>query len=402
MPHAAAAAPFRADHVGSLLRPAALAAQRARLKAGGIDAATLAAAEDEAIADLVRRQRDVGLASITDGELRRDWWHLDFLGQLDGVTLAANEGPKFKVAGQGEQPPIATVTARPIRDARGRPTVEADVQLAGGAAGRASVPSGASTGSAEAHELRDGDPMRYGGRGVLNAVAHVNGPIADALRGLVDSGVERVIGIVLAPQYSALIMGGYNAAVADAVADQGITIPVEVAGAWHDVPGWIDSLAERVIETIDAVGDLPVVFTAHSLPEAVVRRDLAYLDQLHETIRRVAERVGLREDQWQFGYQSAGHSPEEWLTPDFKDLVPDIAAAGHSGVVFVPVQFLADHLEILYDIDVAGREEAEEVGLAFHRVPMPNTSPTFIDALRQVVDREVAAATAQPGSAAPS
>ncbi len=106
-----AAAPFRADHVGSLLRPASLAALRARFKAGEVDAATLAAAEDEAIADAVRRQCDVGLKSITDGEFRRDWWHLDFLGQLDGVTLATHEGPKFKVAGQ-EQPPIATVTGR--------------------------------------------------------------------------------------------------------------------------------------------------------------------------------------------------------------------------------------------------------------------------------------------------
>jgi 5-methyltetrahydropteroyltriglutamate--homocysteine methyltransferase len=111
-PQAATAAPFRADHVGSLLRPAALAAARARFKAGELDAATLAGAEDEAIAEVVRRQRDVGLSSITDGELRRDWWHLDFLGQLDGVTLAANDGPKFTVAGQGEQPPIATVTGR--------------------------------------------------------------------------------------------------------------------------------------------------------------------------------------------------------------------------------------------------------------------------------------------------
>jgi 5-methyltetrahydropteroyltriglutamate--homocysteine methyltransferase len=108
---APAAAPFRADHVGSLLRPAALAALRARHKAGEVDAATLAAAEDAAIAEVAARQRDVGLASITDGEFRRDWWHLDFLGQLDGVTLAVNEGPKFKVAGQ-EQPPIATVTGR--------------------------------------------------------------------------------------------------------------------------------------------------------------------------------------------------------------------------------------------------------------------------------------------------
>jgi ferrochelatase len=220
---------------------------------------------------------------------------------------------------------------------------------------------------------------------------HTAPRIADALARLIDAGAERVVCIVLAPQYSALIMGGYAVAVSEAVAQQEIAIPVEIAGPWHDVPGWIDSLAERVTETIAAAGDLPVVFTAHSLPEVVVKRDPRYLEQLHETIHRVAERVGLREGQWQFGYQSAGHSPEEWLTPDFKDLVPEIAAAGHSGVIFVPVQFLADHLEILYDIDVAGREEAAEVGLAFHRIPMPNTSPTFIDALRQVVDREVAA-----------
>lgn len=218
---------------------------------------------------------------------------------------------------------------------------------------------------------------------------HSEPRIPDALARLVGSGVERIIGIVLAPQYSPLIMGGYNRAVDAAVEEQGITVPVHVAGAWHDVPGWIDSLAERVRDTVAEVGDLPVVFTAHSLPEAVVERDPGYLNQIHETIRGVAERAGLRDDQWQFGYQSAGHSPEEWLTPDFKDLVPDLAAAGHTGVIFVPVQFVADHLETLYDIDIAGREEAEEVGLTFHRVPVPNASPAFAEALRQVVAREV-------------
>lgn len=221
---------------------------------------------------------------------------------------------------------------------------------------------------------------------------HTEPRIPDALRRLVDAGVDRVIGIVLAPQYSPLIMGGYNRKVEETVALQGIDIPVTVAGAWHDIPGWIDSLAERLQETIDGAGDLPIVFTAHSLPQPVVERDPGYLDQIHETIRRVADRVGLRPDQWQFGYQSAGHAPEVWLTPDFKDLVPDLAKAGHTGVIFVPVQFIADHLETLYDIDIAGREEAEEVGLAFHRVPVPNTAPAFIDALRQVVERETPAA----------
>ncbi len=105
------AAPFRADQVGSLLRPEALAIARASWKRGELDAAALAAAEDQAVRDAVRRQQQAGLHSITDGEFRRDWWHLDFLGQLDGVTVKANDGPKFRVAGQ-EQPPIATVTGK--------------------------------------------------------------------------------------------------------------------------------------------------------------------------------------------------------------------------------------------------------------------------------------------------
>jgi 5-methyltetrahydropteroyltriglutamate--homocysteine methyltransferase len=111
--------PFRADQVGSLLRPAALANLRLQHKRGELDAATLRRAEDDAVRDVVQRQQQIGLRAITDGELRRDWWHLDFLAQLDGVTMKSNEGEKFKIAGQGEQPPIATVTghigcSRPI------------------------------------------------------------------------------------------------------------------------------------------------------------------------------------------------------------------------------------------------------------------------------------------------
>jgi len=103
--------PFRADHVGSLLRPAELAAARARYKAGEIDAAALRDSEDRAIREVVQRQEAIGLQAVTDGELRRDWWHLDFLAQLDGVQLKANEGEKFRIAGQ-EQPPITGVIGR--------------------------------------------------------------------------------------------------------------------------------------------------------------------------------------------------------------------------------------------------------------------------------------------------
>ena len=107
--------PFRADQVGSLLRPAELSALRSLFRRGEVDAAQLRAAEDQAISEAVRHQEAIGLQSITDGEFRRDWWHLDFLAQLEGVTLQENPGPKFQTGEHGgEQPPIATVTGRPL------------------------------------------------------------------------------------------------------------------------------------------------------------------------------------------------------------------------------------------------------------------------------------------------
>jgi 5-methyltetrahydropteroyltriglutamate--homocysteine methyltransferase len=141
--------PFRADQVGSLLRPAWLAQTRARWKAGEIDAQALREAEDRAVAEIVQRQRDIGLQAITDGEFRRDWWHLDFLGQLDGVTLKHNDGPKFKIEGQSEQPPIASVTgpvgcSRPIMaEDFGYLKSQVDSLPSGGAAavGKMTIPS---------------------------------------------------------------------------------------------------------------------------------------------------------------------------------------------------------------------------------------------------------------------
>src|SRR5206468_7938951 len=157
---------------------------------------------------------------------------------------------------------------------------------------------------------------------------------------------------------------------------------------------------------------VPVLLTSHSLPKRVVDREPEYLDQLRETVDAIVERVGLAADRWQFAYQSAGHTPEEWLKPDMKDLMPGLRAAGHRRVLMVPVQFLADHLEILYDIDVAARQEAEAAGLEFHRIESLNCSPLFIEALAEIA-RDVlfpqqmpsappAAASPHPPSPSPS
>jgi ferrochelatase len=223
---------------------------------------------------------------------------------------------------------------------------------------------------------------------------HSEPRIGGAVERLAAAGVERVIGIVLSPQYSSVIMGRYNQALEAAVGPLGPDGRATVAGAWHDLPAFLDTLAERTREALARLPDggrgVPVLLTAHSLPKSVVDREPGYVDQLIETAKPVAKRAGLDAEQWQFAYQSAGHSPGEWLRPDLKELFPDLARRGHTAVLVVPVQFLADHLEILYDLDVAAREEAEEAGIAFHRIELPNTQPAFIRALAAVVRRESA------------
>jgi ferrochelatase len=226
---------------------------------------------------------------------------------------------------------------------------------------------------------------------------HSEPRIDAAFQRLAAVGVRRVVAIVLSPQWSPIIMGGYSRAVEAAAARLGAGGEVTVAGAWHVLPEFIEALSARVLEALarfpaDRRGQVPVILTAHSLPRPVVDREPEYIEQLMATVHAVVARAELAPGRWQFAYQSAGHSPEEWLKPDLKDLFPDLRAAGHEEVLIVPVQFLADHLEILYDIDIAAREEAEAAGIGFNRIELLNTSPTFIHALGAVVARELQSA----------
>ena len=236
------------------------------------------------------------------------------------------------------------------------------------------------------------DAKDGGGRYIVAVgMLHSEPGIDQAVEALARHGVDHVTGIVLSPQYSPIIMGGYDRALATACGRHLPGARVRVAGPWHTVPGFVDELAGRVTQALARFpkpGRVPLIFTAHSLPKAVVDRDRGYIDQLMETIDAVAGRASLGRARWQFAYQSAGHTPEEWLKPDLKDLLPGIRQAGYDDVLVVPVQFLADHLEILYDIDVAARQEAEDAGLRLHRIDLPNVSPKFIEALAEIVHRE--------------
>jgi protoporphyrin/coproporphyrin ferrochelatase len=255
--------------------------------------------------------------------------------------------------------------------------------------------------TAQAAALERALAGRHPGRGLCVAAGmlHSEPRVAGSMRALVAGGVTRVIAIVLAPQYSPLILSGYERALVACTPEAAPGVPVRLAGAWHLTPSWIASLSERVAEALSgfegaARERLAVVFTAHSLPRPVLERDPEYMAQIDETIAAVANRTGLAPGSWTFAFQSAGHTPEEWLRPDLADVLPELRDAGNTDVLVVPVQFVADHLEILYDIDVAAAEQAAASGLRFHRIAMPNTSPRFIAALAEVVDRELAAVEA--------
>jgi ferrochelatase len=191
-------------------------------------------------------------------------------------------------------------------------------------------------------------------------------------------------------------MGGYARAVAaarDAIGDD--APEVRQAGAWHLEPSFVDGLAERIGEALvrlppDERARAPVLLTAHSLPKRVAETEPDYLDQLRATAEAIAARAGLPAERWQFCWQSAGHEPGEWMKPDFAVLMPELAAAGHRSVVVAPIQFLADHLEILYDVDVGAREQAEAHGLRFARIESLNDHPGLIEALAAVVDATLA------------
>jgi ferrochelatase len=245
----------------------------------------------------------------------------------------------------------------------------------------------------QAKELQDELNARVGtGAFVVEAGLLHSAPFIDqAMERLASTNVTRVVGLLLSPQYSPHIMRGYDEALAAASQRHGFTQgSVSMLGPWPTAPKFIELTSRRLQETLANLrgkyeSPIPVVFTTHSLPESVVKRDPSYLDQLQETIQAVVDRTNLQQGEWHSAYQSAGHTPEPWLKPDLNDVIAELKPGGTQAVVIVPIQFLADHLEILYDLDTAAREETEALGVAYHRLPVPNTAPLFIQALADIV-----------------
>src|SRR4029077_7920967 len=197
---------------------------------------------------------------------------------------------------------------------------------------------------------------------------------------LVAEGATRIVGLPMSPQWSDRLMAGYERALADSA-----SVPFAIARSWWCAPSFVTSGAAAITESLSelAASSPAIVLTAHSLPRRVFEAEPGYVEELRETARAVAATAGI--EHWSFAYQSAGHTAEEWLRPDLTDLFPSLAAQGLTDVLVAPVQFLADHLEVLYDLDIAAAAQARDAGLRYHRTPMPNTRPDFIEALATIV-----------------
>jgi ferrochelatase len=209
---------------------------------------------------------------------------------------------------------------------------------------------------------------------VYAGMKHWQPRIAEAAAEAVGGGASRIVGLVLAPHYSRLSVGGYRERLESALGDSGVAF--ELIESWHDWPPFLDFTAGRVTGT-----DAHVVFTAHSLPERILSEGDPYRDQLHATARLVAERAGIPSAAWSVAFQSASETGEPWLGPDILVHLEALRAQGAGKVLVAPVGFVCDHLEILWDIDVEAREKAAELGLELDRIASPNAEPAFVRAL---------------------
>lgn len=210
--------------------------------------------------------------------------------------------------------------------------------------------------------------------------------IKDALAEISAARISRVIGLVMAPHYSRMSIGAYYKKVDEA--KNGIHIAR--IDRWHMLPGYLDVLTSHVKAALERFPasfrhDVPVIFTAHSLPERILTWDDPYPGELQLTVQAVAGR--LNGQPYTFAYQSAAISSEPWLGPDVSEVLSTYATQGRKHVLIAPVGFVCEHVEILYDVDIVYKKQAEALGMHLERIQMLNTSPQMIEGLADLVFR---------------
>jgi ferrochelatase len=208
--------------------------------------------------------------------------------------------------------------------------------------------------------------------------------IADAVRRLGEDGVKHLVAICLAPQNSRTSIGLYRRHLMEAVAATDPHLHLEFVESWHDNNQLIAAFTEKVTVALDRIeketGDsVPVIFTAHSVPQRTIEEGDPYQAQVTETALLIAQRAAL--NNWRVAFQSQGMAAEPWIGPTVESQIDLLAAAGHRHVLLVPISFVSDHVEILFDVDIAFREYGKAKGVTVWRSESLNDSPLFIQAL---------------------
>jgi len=208
--------------------------------------------------------------------------------------------------------------------------------------------------------------------------------IKDTLAEMEAAGVERAIGLVMAPHYSKMSIGAYFQRAAEASSKVHLD-PIE---RWNLLPGYLDALEERITDALsrfpeDERSGVPVIFTAHSLPERIRTWDDPYETDLQATVAALKERFPNQPTGWAF--QSAAMTPDPWLGPDASEVIRELHAGGHRNVLICPIGFVCEHVEILFDIDVEFKALARDLGMHLERIEMLNDHPTMLEGLASLV-----------------
>ncbi|MCV43981.1 ferrochelatase [Listeria monocytogenes] len=217
---------------------------------------------------------------------------------------------------------------------------------------------------------------------------HIEPFIEDAVEAMHKDGIEEAISIVLAPHYSSFSVEAYNKRAKDA-ADKLGGPSIKAINDWYKQPKFIQMWADRINETAKQIPanellDTVLIVSAHSLPEKIKQHNDPYPDQLQETADFIFEKVVV--PHYALGWQSEGKTGEPWLGPDVQDLTRELyGQEKYKHFIYTPVGFVAEHLEVLYDNDYECKVVTDEVGAAYHRPPMPNADPEFLEVLRTVV-----------------
>jgi len=224
---------------------------------------------------------------------------------------------------------------------------------------------------------------------VYVGMRHWHPYIRDAVEQIVADGHRRVVGIALAPHYSAMSVGAYEKKLLEASAGR---LDAALVRRWGDHPKFLEAVAGRVAQALQrfpAPGAVHVLFTAHSLPERILATGDPYPDELRASAAAVAHRAGLAA--WGFAYQSAGATPEPWLGPEAGAVMTELAGQGRRAFLIVPIGFVSDHVEVLYDVDVMYRELAGRLGVRLERTTSLNDDPLLVGALAEIARATAAA-----------